>query len=367
MLSETDFGKSGQFQVLWASMEELLDLLQRHAVRLRDLPQRARRRRRPRRAAGRRRSAAGAARMDRQPRPGQRPRAVGHAADRSAHDRARPGARRGDRARHGRARRGPADVGRLRRRAERSRGRSRDARHAPSAIGRDACRAGARPARRVAGDARDGRAHRRPRRRRLAGDRQPSSTTIGVASVEALEAGASPSRTTTARHARAPRRSIVGFGATAVTRLASLVERRALVRAAPRRAAARPHRHGRRGAAAAAAAAPERPARRARSGGGARRHPRSGGGPRDSHGAARGHRRGAPRRHRRARRRPRSARRADAGPHPRARASRSARITRSCSRRSTALGTVGTDAAVPVAGDHDAGASGSSAARSCGR
>ena len=53
----------------------------------------ARRRRRARRADGRRRSAAGAARLDGQPRPGQRPHAVGDAADRSADARARRGAR----------------------------------------------------------------------------------------------------------------------------------------------------------------------------------------------------------------------------------------------------------------------------------
>ena len=61
MLSETDFGRSGQFQVLWASIEELLVSYNDKAVRLRDLPQRARRRRRPRRADGGRRSAARAA------------------------------------------------------------------------------------------------------------------------------------------------------------------------------------------------------------------------------------------------------------------------------------------------------------------
>ena len=62
MLSETDFGKAGQFQVLWTSAEELLDLVQRRAVRVGALPHRARRRRRPRRTAGGRRPAAGAGR-----------------------------------------------------------------------------------------------------------------------------------------------------------------------------------------------------------------------------------------------------------------------------------------------------------------
>ena len=94
MLSETDFGSSGQFQVLWTSMEELLVSYNEQAVRVGVVSRRPRRRRRPRRADGGSRSAAGAAGLDGDARPGQRARAVGHAADRSADARARRDARR---------------------------------------------------------------------------------------------------------------------------------------------------------------------------------------------------------------------------------------------------------------------------------
>ena len=52
MLSETDFGQSGQFQVLWASTEELLVSYNDKRVRVRDVSQLPRRRRRPRRTDG---------------------------------------------------------------------------------------------------------------------------------------------------------------------------------------------------------------------------------------------------------------------------------------------------------------------------
>ena len=54
MLSETDFGQSGQFQVLWTSMEELLVSYNDKPFVSETVPDGARRRRRPRRAHGRR-------------------------------------------------------------------------------------------------------------------------------------------------------------------------------------------------------------------------------------------------------------------------------------------------------------------------
>ena len=80
LLSETDFGKSGQFQVLWASTEELLVSYNDSAVCLEHLPQLARRRSAAGPSGSRGgRAAARAARVDREPGPVQRPRPVGAA------------------------------------------------------------------------------------------------------------------------------------------------------------------------------------------------------------------------------------------------------------------------------------------------
>ena len=89
---------------------------------------------------------------------------------------------------------------------------------------------------------------------------------------------------------------------------------------------------------------------------GARRHPRSVGGARHPHRPARGDRRAARARSstRWSPTRLRASCRCWRASSPRA--SRSARTTRSCSRRSTALGAVGSDDAVPPLVDRDAGA-----------
>ena len=166
MLTETDFGRCGPVPGALDVDGGAARLVQRQAVRVRSLPRVARRRRRTRRADGRGGPPARAARLDGDPRAGQRAHAVGHAADRSADARARRAAGGRHRRRHGGAGRGPADVRRLRRCA-----------HGHPGAGRNevAARDGARPRRvsaraRSAGRvARDARHRGTARRRRRAG------------------------------------------------------------------------------------------------------------------------------------------------------------------------------------------------------
>ena len=179
MLSETDFGKAGQtgqFQVLWASMEELLIsyndkpfVSESYQAALDGVGGRAER------MATADDLPPGPARLDGQPRPGQRPPlSVTLLIDLFTLETG-PGARRRDRRRPGGAGRGSAAVGRLRRYPQgdpctggtrQDPGLSRPRRQP----------AGARSARRVAGDARDGGTSRRRRRRRLEGDSRRAST-----------------------------------------------------------------------------------------------------------------------------------------------------------------------------------------------
>ena len=368
LLSETDFGKSGQFQVLWASMEELL-------VSYNDKPFVSETYRAALDGVGGRAERMAAADL-----PPELPEwldslgqdnvraPVGHAADRPAHARARRGARR---------RKLRRDMAALAEDLLMS-GAYDDALTVTAGAARARADAEGASAATPAAQALDqlGESLAMRETAALIGDidedgwtaiRSRHRRSIGVVQRRSAQAGRRRSKTTTlasdarrSDHRRLRRdggrrasRSLVGDSRWFVQRRgARLLGRIGTAEAVP---LLQPLLRQ----------SDPRVAREAVAALGA--HRRSGRGARHPHRAARGHRRrcGA----RSSRRWSPSAIRASCrcSSASSRRASRSARITTSCSRRSTALGTVGSDEAVPTPGRPWRSASGSSAARSCAR
>ncbi len=251
--------------------------------------------------------------MDREPRPAERPQAVGRAHHRSPEARARTGACGGNRGRHDGARGRPADGRRLRRGAQRRAGAVRGQRRRKVHRARRLPR-GARPSRDVARDARN-RPHARGLRRREPRGLHvhlPPARTAGRrrARHDAAGAGTHGGQGAGDRHHRRIRRS----GGVAPGRLRG---RRAGVRPVRRGGNPRTDRGSRGGSAAATDAPARRSADRARGGDGHGEHPRPFGRARHSYRAACRDGRTAPGGHRCAGRGTRHSSRADARAHPR--------------------------------------------------